>query len=79
MLNGVALSAGLGTEVKMKTANLLAIAEFLGDEMTDEQASRLMDEARQLSVADREHLLNTLPGGPLYTEMSMHNGDGRIV
>lgn len=54
---------------------LLAIAEFLGDEMTDEQASRLMDEARKLSIADRERLLNQLHGGRLYTEMSMHNGE----
>ena len=76
MLNGVALIAELGTEVEMKTVNeLLAIAEFLSDEMTDEQASRLMDEARQLSIADRERLLNALPGGPLYTELSMHNGE----
>lgn len=59
----------------MKTTNLVAIAEFLDDEMTDEQASRLMDEARQLSIADRKHLLNTLPGRPLYTEMSMHDGE----
>lgn len=60
----------------MKTINeLLAIAEFLGDKLTDEQASRLMDDARQLSIADRERLLNALLGGPLYTEMIMHNGE----
>ena len=39
------------------TANeILAIAEFLGDGMTDAQVDRLMDSARQLSIADRERL-----------------------
>jgi hypothetical protein len=58
------------------TANeMMAIAEFLGGDMTDEQASRLMDEAREMSIADRERLLNALPGGPLYTEMSMHDAE----
>lgn len=59
----------------MNANELIAIAEFLGDDMTDEQATRLMDGARELSIADRERLLNTLPGGPLYTEMSMHDGE----
>ncbi len=55
------------------TANeILAIADFLGDEMTDEQTARLMDECRQLSIADRERLLATVCGGNLYTELSMH-------
>ncbi len=55
------------------TANeILAIADFLGDEMTDEQTARLMDECRQLSIADCERLLATVCGGNLYTELSMH-------
>ena len=55
------------------TANeILAIADFLGDEMTDEQAARLMDGCRQLSVADRERLSATVCGGNLYAELSMH-------
>lgn len=59
----------------MTVDSLLAISEFLGHEMTDEQAQRLMDEARELSIADKQYLLQQLPGGPLYTEMSMHNGE----
>ena len=60
----------------MRTVNeMAAIAEFLGNEMTSEQSTRLMDEARELSIVDREWLLNALPGGKLYTEMSMHNGE----
>ena len=60
----------------MKTVNeLLAIAEFLGDEINNEQASRLMDEARNLSISDCERLLNELPGGKFYTEISMYNGE----
>lgn len=39
------------------TANeILAVAEFLGDGMTEAQADRLMDAARQLSIADRERM-----------------------
>lgn len=59
----------------MRLDELLAIAHFLGDEMTEEQASRLMDEARELSIADREVLLDNIPGGMLYTEMSMHDAE----
>jgi hypothetical protein len=55
--------------------NLLSIAEFLGDNMTNEQADELMSHARELSISDREVLLAELPGGPLYTEMSMHDGE----
>lgn len=55
------------------TANeILAIAEFLGDEMSDAQAERLMDGCRTLSMADREHVLGTVGGGKLHTELSMH-------
>lgn len=53
---------------------VLAITEFLGDEITEEQVSRLMDEVRKLSVSDREYLLCTVYG-PLYTELSMHNAE----
>lgn len=53
---------------------VLAITEFLGDEITDEQVSRLMDEVRKLSVSDREYLLGMVYG-PLYTELSMHNAE----
>jgi len=52
------------------------VAFFLGDEMTDEQASRLMDEAKQnLSIADIETLLHELPGTPFYTEVSTYNAE----
>ena len=55
------------------TANeILAVADFLGDEMSDAQAGRLMDECRALSVADRERVLADVGGGKLYTELSMH-------
>ena len=55
------------------TANeILAITDFLSDEMTDAQAERLMDECRQLSIAERERLLATVEGGPLYGQLSEH-------
>lgn len=39
------------------TANeILAVAEFLGDGMTESQADQLIDAARQLSIADRERI-----------------------
>lgn len=53
---------------------VLAIAEFLGDEITEEQTLRLMDEIRSLSISDREYLLKRI-NGLLYTELSMHDGE----
>ena len=56
------------------TANeILAIAEFLGDGMTESQADRLMDAARQLSIADRE----LLHAKVAYREL-LHAKAGRI-
>jgi hypothetical protein len=56
------------------TANeILAITDFLSDEMTDAQAERLMDECRPLSIADRERLLATVEGGPLYGRLAEHD------
>jgi hypothetical protein len=59
----------------LKINELLAVAEFLGPDMTEAQSLRLMDAARELSVANRELLLEALPGGALYTQLSMHNGE----
>ena len=50
---------------------LLDLADFLGEDMTSEQAARLMDDARQLSIADKERMLDKLHATPLYTEMSI--------
>lgn len=60
----------------MTLNQLLAIAEFLGDEMTDEQSVRLMDEAKSsLSLVEINELYAQLKGGPLFTEASMYNGE----
>ena len=54
---------------------VIAIAAFLGNEMTDEQASRLMDDAKQnLSIAEMEILHGEL-SGPLYYEISMYDAE----
>jgi hypothetical protein len=58
----------------MTLDNILAIVEFLGERMTDAQASQLMDECRQLSIADREILLAEVTG-PLYGELSCHDSE----
>jgi hypothetical protein len=55
--------------------NILAIANFLGEAMTEEQSVQLMDEVRELSIADQEMLLANINGGPLYTELSMYDGE----
>jgi len=62
--------------------DFLNVAFFLGDEITDEQAARLMDEAKQnLSIADIETLLHELPGTPfwnafLYRSIYLQCGNG---
>lgn len=40
----------------MTVNEILAIAEFFGDDMTESHVDRLMDECRQLSIVDRERL-----------------------
>jgi len=40
----------------MTVDDIIAIAEFLGDGMTESQSDRLIDAARQLSIAARERL-----------------------
>ena len=60
----------------MHTArDILIIANFLGSNMTEEQADDLMASVRDLSIADREMLLYNLEGGPLYTRLSMNNAE----
>ena len=59
----------------MTRNEILAVTNFLGDNITIEQADQLMDEARQLSMADIEWLYNNVEGGPLYTDLSMTMGE----
>ena len=54
---------------------ILDIAEFLGDEMTEDQAVRLMDLARLLAPADVHWLYERVPGGHLLTHLSMWLGE----
>jgi hypothetical protein len=60
-----------------KLNEFLAIIAFIGDDMTEDQASRLMDKAKsELSIADRQRLLgrHDLPGN-FYFEISQHDGE----
>lgn len=59
----------------MTIEEIIAIADFLGDDITEDQFWRLADEARKLSIADRERLHARLCGGPLYTEISMNRAE----
>lgn len=61
----------------MNANEIIAIANFLGNEINEEQATKLMDECRQLSIADCERILSSLDGGIFYTEMSMHDAEMR--
>jgi hypothetical protein len=54
---------------------IIAIAEFLGDKITPEQSTQLMDDARQhLSIAEMEVLKDHVSGS-LYTDVSMYEGE----
>ena len=59
----------------MTRQEVMAIAEFLGDDMTDEQAVKLMDEVRRLGEDDKYYLYDYLPGSKLYTLLSEHFGE----
>jgi len=64
----------------MKTLReFIAIDDFLGDAMTEEQATRLMDEAkRELSQADIETLAANV-SGPLYTDLTEYYGECGVI
>tara|TARA_R110000744_G_C19371646_1_gene562777 strand:+ start:14757 stop:14966 length:210 start_codon:yes stop_codon:yes gene_type:complete len=54
----------------------LAIANFLGDDMTEKQASALMDEAKSnLSISDKEILMATVDCGEMYYELSQYDAE----
>jgi histidinol-phosphate/aromatic aminotransferase/cobyric acid decarboxylase-like protein len=46
----------------MTLNEIVAVANFLGDSITKEQVDALMDEARVLSVAEREALIELIDG-----------------
>ena len=56
----------------MTSNEIMAIAKFLGDDMTDEQATRIMDEAREMIIEYLEDLLNEIPGCPIHTKLITH-------
>lgn len=60
----------------MKTLkDFIVISEFLGSEMTEEQTTRLIDEAKQsLSISELEILTDNVSGS-LYTELSQHRAE----
>ena len=51
---------------------MLAIAKFLGDDMTPEQANSLMDEIRGWSLDGKFYIADYINGGPLYTVIREH-------
>jgi hypothetical protein len=56
-------------------ARFIAIIEFLGDGITEEQSARLMDEARsELSIIEMQELKEHCSGA-LYTDLSMYEGE----
>lgn len=53
----------------------LSVISFLEDEMTEEQATRLMDEAKDhLSISDIEILAQNC-SGEFYTQVDMYNAE----
>jgi hypothetical protein len=64
-----------GNKTMKHLDRIIAIAEFLGDNITSEQSAQLMDEARQhLSIAEME-ILKDHAQGDLYTSVSMYEGE----
>lgn len=60
----------------MMTLNVaLGLADFLGPDMTDAQASNLMDQCKEsLSIAEMQILKDTI-SGPMYTQASMYDAE----
>ena len=60
----------------MTLSQFLTIAGFLGDDITDEQASRLMNSARQsLSLAEIELCLEDIRCAGMYLHLSMYKAE----
>ena len=54
---------------------IVAIIDFLGDSISDDQCAELMDRIKSnLSIAERERLLDEAVG-PIYTDLSMMAGE----
>lgn len=54
---------------------IVAIIDFLGDNISDDQCAELMDRIKSnLSIAERERLLDKAVG-PIYTDLSMMAGE----
>lgn len=59
-----------------KTLNeFISILDFLGDEMTEKQAERLMDQARHHLSVDEMQTLCEWSNGPMYSELSQFNAE----
>ena len=56
----------------MDRKQIVDIANFLGDDMTREQAITLMDEVRGLGIGDKLYVADYLQGGQLYTLIMEH-------
>ena len=57
---------------RQRKQEVLAIAEFLGDNMTSDQVNSLIDEIRGWSLDGKFYIADYLDGGPLYTAIREH-------
>ena len=56
----------------MDRKQIVDIANFLSDGMTQDQAFQLMDEIRSMGIDDKLYIADYLAGGPLYTLITEH-------
>jgi hypothetical protein len=61
----------------MTLNEIVAVANFLGDSITDRQVDALMDEARVLSVAEREALIELIDGLRFHVALSENRAESR--
>jgi hypothetical protein len=61
----------------MTLNEIVAVANFLGDSITEAQVDALMDEARVLSVAEREVLLANTDNATFFNLLSMNRAESR--
>ena len=56
----------------MDRKQVVDIANFLSDSITQDQALQLMDEIRSMGIDDKLYIADYLAGGPLYTLIMEH-------
>jgi len=65
--------------MRLASANeIIAIAEFLGNSITDEQTTAIFDHIKQMPPQKQQFIQKMIPRGRLHTRMSIYELESTI-